>query len=96
MLSAEDWAITTTVSGPTLAGLITLITGNIYTLFKVITVKRAAERTATAAKVTSEKIEPISNGFASNVKESLEEIKGMIRDSNKRMDDHLESHSRKD
>jgi predicted negative regulator of RcsB-dependent stress response len=89
-LSVDDWSISTTVSGPVVVGLLGNIGLAVWNLWRTNQAKTAATR-------LEKKVTPVSNGFADEVKATLQRVESKVEKLNDRFTDHLELHAeRKD
>lgn len=71
MLGVEDWTVTTTVSGPVLAGMVVNLAVAGWNLWKTYQAKAVAKSVAV-------KVNPVSNGFAKDMTTRLDRMEDLI------------------
>ncbi len=89
MLAVEPGVnITWTISGPVLIALLGVIGALLGVWRAVVEGRKATTRVAT-------KVDPISNGFAEEVRGELHDLKAQLSTLDARLYEHMEAHARR-
>lgn len=83
-----------------IGGQATIVAGLYWNRTSAANRAAEAKQTAEAAKVAAEKtakaVAPVSNGFATDMREGLRELKELVKEVNAKVDSHIGAHAAAD